>query len=278
MDIQAYIATGQLEAYALGLLPPGEAEQTALYVAQYPELAEELNKIEDNLARMAAAGAVRPPAFLEDRIWQSIEAGEAPAEQTAIMTPSASTTTINPAVRPLPARPFAWAQAAVWILLTGSLLLNAFFWYEDQGRKKEIKDNYTELAQLRSQQQELQRRIDQFQQSSQTIFSAGSKLIPLQAVNGGQTYVLVYNSRQQLALFDMSELPPPPDGKQYQMWVIVDGKPQSMGVIPMQAPENGMLKMQQPAQPGQQAFAISLEQQGGSPTPTEVLMLGKVQG
>lgn len=255
----------------MGLLSPAEAAEVAADVALHPELADELARIESDLENMATAGAMAPPAGLDQKIWVQLDqkTGDIPERKEQVPAREIA----------LGRRPaFAWQQAAVWVLLIGSVFLNAWFWLQQSEQKKSQEINQSELAQLRQDQQRLQRQLDQFRQSSQTIFSAGSQLIPLQSLKGGQTYVLLYNTDQQLALFDMSELPPPPDGKQYQMWVIVDGQPQSMGVIPIQKPENGMLEMQQPAVPGQQAFAISLEKEGGNPTPTEVLMLGKTQG
>jgi len=66
-------------------------------------------------------------------------------------------------------------------------------------------------------------------------------------------------------------------GKQYQMWVIQDGKPVSMGVIPDELViQGGMTKLEMQVTNGQ-AFAISLEKTGGSPVPTmeQIQVLGK---
>ena len=54
-----------------------------------------------------------------------------------------------------------------------------------------------------------------------------------------------------------------PTGKQYQLWAIVDGKPVDAGVI-----NNciGLCKMKKIDHA--EAFAITLEKEGGSPTPT----------
>src|SRR5690606_10543610 len=71
------------------------------------------------------------------------------------------------------------------------------------------------------------------------------------------------------------KMPAPPPGKQYQMWVIQNGAPVSMGVIPDDVVTSGMItKLPMQITDGQ-AFAISLEKEGGNPTPTEVQVLGK---
>jgi anti-sigma-K factor RskA len=73
----------------------------------------------------------------------------------------------------------------------------------------------------------------------------------------------------------MNALPKPPQGKQYQLWVIQNGKPVSMGVLPDDmANTPGMQKVNM-AVMSADAFAISLEIAGGSPSPTEVYVVGK---
>ena len=68
-------------------------------------------------------------------------------------------------------------------------------------------------------------------------------------------------------------MPMPPQGKQYQLWVIQDGKPVDMGMIPNDMVYGGMQKIDKSILKGQ-AFAISLEKEGGNPTPTEVMVVG----
>jgi anti-sigma-K factor RskA len=72
--------------------------------------------------------------------------------------------------------------------------------------------------------------------------------------NTGQVYI------------DPSNLPAVPAGKQYQLWAIVDGKPEDAGMI---TTEKGIYHIQKMKSFGKvDAFAITLEKTGGSPTPT----------
>ncbi|HPZ88874.1 MAG TPA: anti-sigma factor, partial [Flavihumibacter sp.] len=63
-------------------------------------------------------------------------------------------------------------------------------------------------------------------------------------------------------------------GKQYQLWAIVNGKPQNAGLL-QNCNEFCYLSTNSNAQ----AFAITLEKTGGSeePTLTEMLVLGQVK-
>jgi anti-sigma-K factor RskA len=74
----------------------------------------------------------------------------------------------------------------------------------------------------------------------------------------------------------VENLPTAPKGKQYQVWGIVDGKPVDMGMIDLDF-ENKILAMKVP-KGNIAAFAITLEKQGGSPTPTleEMYVIGNV--
>ena len=72
--------------------------------------------------------------------------------------------------------------------------------------------------------------------------------------NTGQVYV------------DPTNLPKAPSGMQYQLWGIVNGKPVSGGMIET---SKGIYHIQKMNSFGKvDAFAITLEKAGGSPTPT----------
>ncbi len=74
----------------------------------------------------------------------------------------------------------------------------------------------------------------------------------------------------------VESLPKTPTGKQYQLWCIIDGKLVDMGVIDKEF-ENKVLTIKAP-KGSVVAFAITLEKQGGSKTPTleEMYVIGNV--
>ncbi len=75
--------------------------------------------------------------------------------------------------------------------------------------------------------------------------------------------VYIYSSNMQQA----------PTGKQYQLWAIVDGKPVDAGLINNCT---GVCKMNKKIDHAQ-AFAITLEKEGGSPAPTgDMYVTGKI--
>ena len=83
-----------------------------------------------------------------------------------------------------------------------------------------------------------------------------------------------WNENNQVFL-NPKNLPAAPTGKQYQLWAIVDGKPVDMG---MYDPNNKSLVQEMKTVSKPQAFAITLEKEGGSPTPTmeEMYVMGPI--
>ena len=75
-----------------------------------------------------------------------------------------------------------------------------------------------------------------------------------------------YNQSAQKAYLEIENLPEPPSDKQYQLWAIVDGVPQSMDVFDVVIGYEGLLEV--PFHANAQAFAVTLEPKGGKVTPT----------
>ena len=79
-----------------------------------------------------------------------------------------------------------------------------------------------------------------------------------------------------MAYLDVIDLPAPPTNKQYQLWAIVDGQPVDMGVF-----DNAVGVKTFEAVPfiaNAQAFAVTVEDIGGSPTPSleTMVVIGNV--
>ncbi len=86
-----------------------------------------------------------------------------------------------------------------------------------------------------------------------------------------------WDSRSKDVYLLVNNLPKPASQKQYQLWAIVDGKPVDAGMVDLSGSQDNMLLKMRNI-PEAQAFAITLEKEGGSPSPTMEAMyvLGKV--
>lgn len=280
MDIKEYIESGILEAYVFGALPEVERAQVEADIALYPELAAEVQAMEASMLMLAEATAVQPPAHLQNQIWAAIS-GEAPVEVPAqqVSTDSPS----SPKSIPLPATPVsrpAWQRAAVWAALIGSVLLNFVL----MSQRNQMADSQTAMQQqldtLRQQQQHLAGMLNDYRKEGEIMADSNVQTIVMKSIQPGHTMAatIYWNKAKGETYLSMKKLPMPPQGMQYQMWVIQEGKPVSMGVISNDMVDKDIMAPLPMSVTDGQAFAISLEKEGGSPTPTaeNIYVLGKV--
>jgi anti-sigma-K factor RskA len=109
----------------------------------------------------------------------------------------------------------------------------------------------------------------------QLIQDSSVIVVKMKGVAGKEnSFATVYwNTRTSDLYLHQNRLPAPPPGKQYQLWAIMDGKPVDAGML-TSCTTLCKLKNINAAQ----AFAITLEKEGGSPVPTmsEMYVLGKI--
>lgn len=79
-------------------------------------------------------------------------------------------------------------------------------------------------------------------------------------------------------MLNVENLPMPPSGKQYQLWALKDGKPIDAGVFDMIPGTEGDMHMMPVTIADADAFAVTLEKKGGSPSPTltQLYAMGKI--
>lgn len=93
---------------------------------------------------------------------------------------------------------------------------------------------------------------------------------------------VIWDAEKQQALLQVSNLPAVPEGKDYQLWLIRDNKPIPSGVFAVHDPaKDSFFKIEELAEASQasaNAFAITMEPEGGSPQPTgQMYLLGNVR-
>jgi anti-sigma-K factor RskA len=133
-------------------------------------------------------------------------------------------------------------------------------------------------SQLDTMQQQLAMLRTNAKKQGEMLADSNMRAVVMQSMKPGHPMAatVYWNKANGTAYLAMQNLPMPDKDKQYQMWVIQNGKPVSMGVLDshmLDTPTIAKLPME--VKDGQ-AFAISLEKQGGNPTPTEVYVLGKI--
>ncbi len=75
-------------------------------------------------------------------------------------------------------------------------------------------------------------------------------------------------------MFYASNLPAPPAGKDYQLWIIAGSTPKSEGVFPVDGKGGAVHVLPEvPAAAGVSAFAVTLEPAGGLAQPSGAMYL-----
>lgn len=86
-------------------------------------------------------------------------------------------------------------------------------------------------------------------------------------------------SRNRGMVFSTSNLPPPPPGSVYQVWVLAKGAPISAGLLSIDQAGRGLAFFQTPSDiPPPTGVAVSLEPSGGRPQPTGDIYLHGAPG
>ncbi len=98
-----------------------------------------------------------------------------------------------------------------------------------------------------------------------SLQSDGENMLRTAAIESGMSLDVEYYEDQQVAILNI-DMPPPGAGQVYQAWMITDGKPVSLGVVPG---SQGRVAFATDMH-GASAVALSLEPAGGSQAPTDV--------
>lgn len=266
MNIQDIISSGVLELYASGIASAEEKLQVEAWVKQYPEVAAELEAIELGLERHAFANAVTPAAGLKDKLFEKIN-----AVPPVVNTIPNNEYTVAPAKVVGIKNYWKWAAAASVALLIGSSVMNVMFYNRYTTADTNLKQTQEQLS-VASQQ------MDDMKYDMSYVHSPYSKPVALKGMDAMPTATakIFWMENTGDVMIDASNLPDAPKGKQYQFWAIVNGVPVDGGMI-ITNDKGQKFRMQKMKAFGKaEAFAISLEKEGGNPFPTEVVSMGKI--
>ncbi len=268
MSIEEIIESGLLESYVLGIATPEETVMVQELCVKHPELIKEIELIEEALISYSSQ-TIKP---LNNELKNSI------SNRLVFNEKSASKATIIPLNTPAPhVKLYQVGIAASLLLLITSTIYN-FSLY------KKVNQLSGQVAELNTTKSVLADQMNVQQASMQTLtyhfqFVANPKVktIALSGMNSlvSQSAVVHWNPETEEVYFDANALPASPQSKQYQLWAIVDGKPVDAGMISL---NNGATFQKMKLIAGAQAFAVTIENMGGSPTPTidTMCLLGNV--
>jgi anti-sigma-K factor RskA len=265
LDVKNIISSGLLELYAAGLTSSGESEQVENWVNQYPEVAAELKAIQLGLEGYAQSNAIEPDKKVKEKIFATINTVK------NFNGASAVTNFVAPA-KIIPLKNYwKWVAAASVALLVGSAVINVQYYNKYNTANNNLKEAQQLLALEKQHANEVAGDLDVVRNPySMPVSLKGTETLPDASAK------IFWMTNTGEVMVDASNLPDAPAGKQYQFWAIVDGVPVDGGLI-ITTDKGKKFRMQKMKSFGKaQAFAISLEKEGGNPTPTAVVSMGKI--
>lgn len=265
MDIKAYIESGVIDSYVLGIADAADVAELQRLSLEYPEIAAAIREREQWLQDMSAATARPVPADVKARILNTISKElKSPPVETKVSIHS-----IDRHMRLIAAAAvlaFIVSMAANVYLFTKFTKVNGDYLALQKRQYQILADNQTYQA-----------RLTAFDQDLRIMSQPGVVKVALAGVAGKENNLatVYWDTKGSDVYLIVNNLPQAPAGKQYQLWALVDGKPVDAGVI--SDCTSALCRLKQVT--GAQTFAITLEKAGGSPSPTldQMYVIGNVR-
>lgn len=270
MDIKAYINSGIIESYVLGMLTDTECQEVELLAKQYPEISAEIAEVQKSMETYLSETTVTPRPGLQDAIWEKLESKSAAAP--IIETPIKST---SAKIRLLAIQPYL--AAAVLLLLLTSVITNIYLSRQLGKTQDQLSELNASNLRIASQLETQKVAFNELENQFAFMISPNTRTVQLAGLpNHPDASAIVYwNTINHEVFISGASLPALTSEKQYQLWAIVDGAPVSAGLLSADT-DSALQKMASFEKA--QAFAITVEPKGGSihPTLEAMVVLGPV--
>lgn len=253
----------RLELYAFGELPDDENREVEDHLDTCADCAEQLRALQQVLVALAGSTAITPREDLKGRVMASINpAAPGPVSIQERVTIPARRVTL-------------WMASAA--VAAGLVLATGVGWMlvRSEQRRAEV-----ELRAANASIAELQSRLGRF--AGQTdlalaiLTAADTREVALSASGAAAPPAArAYWSPTRGLLLVADQLPEPPPGRVYQVWVIADSTPVSAGLLGEGPARRGMLIVPPPRAgvTGSVTVAVTDEPPGGLAAPTGAIRL-----
>jgi anti-sigma-K factor RskA len=270
VNVQEIISSGIIESYVLGLASETERAEFEQWCAKYPELAAACRKFEEELEQWASDHAVPPPAGVKVRFLEAVgrpAPGDSSSNQPKIITMANEKS---------PVRMSGWSRftaAASIVLLIGF----AWFAYQFFSLKGANEDLANQNSSLRAKASASDSILNQIVAEQKMVSDPNVTVVNMVGTQAApQSSADVYwDSTSSNVFLVVKNMPKLSTDKQYQLWALIDEKPKDLGVFDA---DDGKVILKMKNTQRAQAFAITIEQKGGSPSPTlqKMQSLGKI--
>jgi anti-sigma-K factor RskA len=262
--------------HALGALETAEARSLESHLRACAECRDELDGWHETATTLAfAVNAAEPSAELRTRILEQAREVRQPASEQksgrrdVLETFTNETSTKSSDVIPMPsASKRAWDSRQLFGAIAASLIIAALvvalavLWQRTKAMQ-------TEMARVTRQLNESEQELAKAREDKTLLVASDMAMLGGTEMAANARARLSYDRQTGRAMLVADGLPPAPEGKAYQLWFIVEGKPPMPGgVFTTDTKGHAELRDQMPPE-GRAAgvFAVTLERAGGVPTP-----------
>lgn len=253
MDVKQYIESGILELYVAGALSEKENEEVHTMMMQYPEVLEEVLKIESAIISLTGAASPSNTEHLLPSIKSRLNLDD------------------NKKVRPLYKNNSSWITYSGWAaaIIIGFTLLYTVM--ENNSLKDQIEVVETDKDFLEEQIEKANSDLAEADNLISILRDRDIITVPLagQPVSPNAFAKVYWNQKDKNIYLDVQGLPEPPRGMVYQVWSLKMSPltPTSLGTLDdFSTDKNKIFSIPNPNE--SEAFGITLEPAGGSETPT----------
>lgn len=255
MNVEEYISSGILEAYALGELSEEERAEVERNLLQYPQLRKELELIEEAQEQLLMKAAVRPNASVKAKLFASIDKD----------TPESRIVDIKRGESDASIWKFAAAAAVTIALVSSYLAFN--YWSKWKTTENSLSELIAQNERVAQDYNTVNERLDQIEKDLNIVNNPAFNRVVMKGTPNapGALASIYWNESTREVYLSIQQMKELAQENQYQLWAIIDGKPVDVGVF--DANIDGLLKMK--AVEGVVAtFAVTVEPRGGKQSPT----------
>ena len=220
-EIIAFIESGELEAYLLGVLSPEDEQRVEQLIDSESQIRAHFESLEGDLATIAQQFKKTPPAGLKDKIMDEVSKESQPRsekKEAVIIPMQESKSRLNIAASVIV---LILGGFLAWNMYQTTQLENALAKMQNDAKVKEM-----QIADLMQQQSDL------VAMNSLLADPQTQKVLLEKQVDSENLYVAAFwNNEQGEAKVYTGSLPALPEDKCYQMWADVDGEMLSVGIL-----------------------------------------------
>ena len=242
-----------LEEYSLGLLEQSQYDAVDEHLDACEECRARLLRLSE-LAEAMAENVPQhdPPARIEEELMNQVQSAPAGPQTVSI------------------------GSRMGWIVAAAAILGAVYFGVQNTELGTELGKSQAQIDSLSTYVEKLRKDMAAYEDATHLLGKAGMQFVDMAGVgpNGQAFGKVVVDPEGNTGVVYMYQLPDTPDGMEYQLWVMHEGKPTSAGTFTVTNDGSAMPSLEALPDFSQiAAFQVTIEPVGGQAEPTGMMYL-----